>query len=62
MRAAPATAKVVTYDVIDRRGNVIQRVELPLGHRVVGFGTSSVYVVRQDEDGLQHLIRDDKST
>jgi hypothetical protein len=57
MRAAPAAAKIVTYDVIDRAGAVVEHVTLPLQHRVVAFGKGAVYVVRQDEDGLLHLQR-----
>jgi hypothetical protein len=57
MRAAPASAGVVTYDVINRRGNVSRRVEIPVAHKVVAFGAHRVYVVRQDEDGLLHLQR-----
>jgi hypothetical protein len=55
LRGTAATS--VQYDVVDRKGTVIERVELPLGHRVIGFGKESVYVVRTDDDGLQHLQR-----
>lgn len=57
MRASPASAKVVTYDVIDRRGVVTRQVTLPPHHRVVAFGRDAVYVARQDDDGLLHLQR-----
>lgn len=45
------------YDVIDQRGHLVQRVTLPRRSRVIGFGTSSIYVVRTDENDLQHLQR-----
>jgi hypothetical protein len=45
------------YDVIDRRGVVVQRVEIPGGGRVVGFGPRSIYVARKDADDLQYLQR-----
>jgi hypothetical protein len=56
-RLDAASVKSVNYDVIDKRGVVAQRVELPLSHRVIGFGKDAVYVIREDEDGLQYLRR-----
>ncbi len=55
-RLGPA-GSAVAYDIVDRAGKVAERVELPAGHRVIGFGPSSVYVIRTDDDGLQHLQR-----
>ena len=45
------------YDIIDRRGVVVARVDVPNDGRIVGFGARSVYVVRKDEDDLQYLQR-----
>jgi hypothetical protein len=56
-RLGPAGARTLTYDVVDRKGAVIERVEIPADHSVVAFGRGMVYVVRTDEDGLQHLQR-----
>ena len=56
-RLGAASVKATTYDVIDRAGRVVERVELPRDHRVIGFGKTFVYVVRTDDDGLQHLQR-----
>jgi hypothetical protein len=53
-RTGPA-GQAPTYDVIDRAGNVVQRVVLPKRHRLLGFGNSAVYVARLDEDDLQYL-------
>jgi hypothetical protein len=44
-----------TYDVIDRAGNLVERVVLPKKARLVGFGNNAVYVARVDEDDLQYL-------
>jgi hypothetical protein len=44
-----------TYDVIDRAGNVVQRVVLPKRARLLGFGNGAVYIARLDEDDLQYL-------
>ena len=35
-----------TYDVIDRRGVVIERVQLPKGRILIGFGRGAVYLAR----------------
>jgi hypothetical protein len=46
------------YDVIDGTGKVVQRVTLPRGSRLVGFGAGGViYAARADEDDLQYLQR-----
>lgn len=57
LRTQPAGQALASYDVIDSTGSVRERVTVPAGSRVVGFGASSVYVVRTDEDGLQWLER-----
>lgn len=46
-----------TFDVIDRSGRVASHVVLPAKSRLVGFGKASVYIVRIDEDDLEHLER-----
>lgn len=45
------------YDVFDGGGQLVMRVELALGRRVVGFGDGTVYAVRMDEVGLHYLER-----
>lgn len=45
------------YDIFDRGGRRIDRVELPSGFKLVGFGNDRLYVVREDADGLQWLGR-----
>jgi hypothetical protein len=45
------------YDVIGPDGTLIDRVMLPEGHRVVGFGRREMYVVRRDADDLEFLQR-----
>ena len=53
-RTGPA-GQPPTFDVIDRAGNLAQKVVLPKRSRLVGFGNGAVYVVRLDEDDLQYL-------
>jgi len=55
-RTGPA-GQAPTFDVIDRAGNLVQKVVLPNRSRVVGFGNGTVYTVRLDEDDLQYLQR-----
>ena len=55
-RTGPA-GQPPTYDLIDRAGNVAQRVVLPKKARLLGFGNGSVYVARVDEDDLQYLTK-----
>lgn len=56
-RHAPAQDARTHYDVIDRRGAVVAKVEVPNGGRIVGFGSAAIYVVRKDADDLQYLQR-----
>lgn len=44
-----------TFDVIDRSGNLVQKVVLPKRSRLVGFGNGAVYIARVDQDDLQYL-------
>jgi len=44
-------------DVFDRSGRKRAEVRLPLGRRVVGFGSEAVYLARVDDDGLEWLER-----
>lgn len=45
------------YDVVDRTGRLVERVTLPHGEAIVGFGESSVYTIRVDEVDLEWLRR-----
>ncbi len=48
---------VPSYDVFNAAGQVVERVLLPPGTRLVGFGRGTVYLARSDEDDLQYLER-----
>ena len=53
-RTGPA-GQPPTFDVIDRAGNLVQKVALPKRSRLVGFGNGAVYIARLDDDDLQYL-------
>lgn len=53
-RTGPA-GQPPTFDIIDRAGNLVQKVVLPKRSRLVGFGNGAVYTARLDEDDLQYL-------
>jgi len=55
-RTTPADA-APTFDVVDRNGTLVRRVILRPRSRIVGLGQRSVYVVRTDEDEVEHLER-----
>ena len=46
-----------TYDVVDRDGKLVARLQLARGERIVGFGKTSVYVAARDADDLEQLRR-----
>lgn len=45
------------YDVFNEHGSLVSSVRLGPSRQVTGMGANSVYVVRYDEDDLQHLER-----
>jgi hypothetical protein len=45
------------YDIVDRTGRLMERMMLPHGEAIVGFGESSVYTIRVDEYDLEWLRR-----
>lgn len=54
---AVAAGKPPLYDIIDGNGRLVERVELPPRHKLVGFGNGTMYLVRLDDDDLQYLQR-----
>jgi hypothetical protein len=55
MRSQPFGAAAVVYDVFDRAGARVDRVALPVGSRVIGFGRGAVFVRETRADGSQAL-------
>lgn len=45
------------YDIVDRRGALSARLEIPLNARIIAFGRESVYVITRDESDLESLTR-----
>jgi hypothetical protein len=56
-RAIAVNADSVRYDVVDRSSRVSGFFVLAANESVVGYGRSSLYVVRTDSVGLQYLRR-----
>ena len=57
LRVGAASDNTPDYDVFDERGQRVERVALPKGTRLMGFGAGAVYLVRTDADDLQYLQR-----
>jgi hypothetical protein len=55
LRSRPHDATAVIYDVFDPTGRRVDRIELPDGSRVVGFGRGTVYARWTDEGGRCEL-------
>jgi hypothetical protein len=41
------------YDVIDRQGTIVDRVQIPEGRSIVGFGAGTVYLATRDAAGVK---------
>lgn len=57
LRSRKAGDKVPKYDVFAPSGAHLGQVALPASTRLVGFGRTTIYTVRVDEDDLQFLQR-----
>jgi hypothetical protein len=57
LRQPHSRAPEVRYDVIDRQCELVGRIVLDDGQRVLGFGQGTVYIVTTDDDGLEWLSR-----
>jgi hypothetical protein len=53
----PAQGTGDRYDLLDANGRRVDAVRLPRGVRLAGMGSGVLYAVREDEDGLLHLLR-----
>ena len=60
-RSVPAGGDAV-FDVFGADGQLKERITLPTGRRIAGFGPERVYVVRNDEFDLQWLERYRRTT
>lgn len=56
-RLPSADARTQVYDVVDRRGVLVRKLDLGIGKRIAAFGQGVVYVVTVDADGLERLER-----
>jgi hypothetical protein len=56
-RSVPADVKASVFDVFDENGNLVDRIEVPPGSRLVGFDPQWIYAARLDADGFEHLQR-----
>ena len=56
-QSLPGGAKANVFDLFDRDGNLVDRIALPAGSRLVGFDRQWLYTVRIDADDFEHLQR-----
>jgi hypothetical protein len=56
-RAPSATSTFSYYDVVDRTGALRRVVRLGMNQTIIGRGVRSVYVITEDDVGLQWLTR-----
>ena len=45
------------YDIVNRRGELVDRVQLPAFRTIAGFGPGVIYMAVQDKAGIVHLER-----
>jgi hypothetical protein len=57
IKRATVAGMAPTFDLIDGKGELVERVVLPQRSKLVGFGNRTLYVVRLDDDELQYLQR-----
>jgi len=54
-RATRAGNPTTDYDVFDSAGRLVERVKIPSASGLVGFGSSTIYVMHKDEDDILRL-------
>jgi hypothetical protein len=59
VRRTTAAGAPALFDVFDVSAEISERITLPAGLRLVGFGRNSVYAVRRDSNDLEYLLRFD---
>ncbi|HZI26851.1 MAG TPA: hypothetical protein VFD64_01775 [Gemmatimonadaceae bacterium] len=52
-----AAGRPPLYDIVNGKGVLVERVELPPRTKLIGFGANTLYLVRFDADDLQYLQR-----
>jgi hypothetical protein len=45
------------YDIVNRRGELVERIQIPAFRAIVGFGPGVVYMAVKDAAGVVHLER-----
>jgi hypothetical protein len=57
IRTTAMVAGRPVYDVVNRKGELVDRVQLPSFRTIAGFGPGVVYMAVKDEAGIVHLER-----
>ena len=57
IRTSTMTGGQPVYDIVNRRGELIDRVQLPSFRTIAGFGPGVVYMAVKDSAGVVHLER-----
>lgn len=56
-RTLTADSEYNHYDVVDRAGDLVKRLRLPMNQRLIGFGEGSVFTITTDDFDLQTVKR-----
>jgi len=57
VRRTTAAGRPGLYDIFDSSGVLVERVTVPRGSRLLGFGRNAVYLVTRDEMDLEYVAR-----
>ena len=57
VRSPPGDAPPRRVDILDIDGRRIREIDLPAGRRLLGLDRRGIYLVHEDDDGLQYLER-----
>ncbi len=57
LRSYTADRQYPLYDIVDRRGVLVEQLALDSNQRMIGFGARSMYVVTKDSVDLERLFR-----
>jgi hypothetical protein len=56
-RSLTADRPFPVFDVVDRRGVLVDRLMFPANHRLIGVGTAALYAAARDSLDVEKLVR-----
>jgi hypothetical protein len=57
LRSKTSEREYPLYDIVNRAGDIVERLALDRNHELLGFGAASIYVITRDQLGIETVRR-----